>query len=118
MTTQDPCHDPAAPREWTVREAGRKGGETVRDRHPGHHSRIGELGGRAVRAQYGDEHFAAISKKGGATTLAKRGPAFYSEIGRKGGAAVRDRYGEEHYSRIGKKGGAASAPRPPQEASS
>lgn len=53
----------------TTVEAGRKGGETTRQRHgPDHYSRIGKLGGEATKA---------------------KGPGYYAEIGRKGGSVPR-----------------------------
>ena len=54
----------------TVAEAGRKGGETVRN-------------------ERGREFYEAIGRKGGATVKAERGRAFYEEIGRKGGETVK-----------------------------
>ncbi|HOF86871.1 MAG TPA: KGG domain-containing protein [Armatimonadota bacterium] len=57
--------------EMTVREAGRKGGETTAERH-GHefYEEIGRKGGQKVRDEYGIP--------------------FYEEIGHKGGQKVRD----------------------------
>ena len=49
-----------------AREAGRKGGETVKNR-------------------YGAGFYQDIGKKGGETVKRERGPEFYAEIGRKGG---------------------------------
>lgn len=49
-----------------AREAGRKGGETVKNR-------------------YGPTFYQNIGKKGGETVKRERGTAFYAEIGRKGG---------------------------------
>jgi general stress protein YciG len=49
-----------------AREAGRKGGETVRTR-------------------YGADFYQEIGKKGGETVRRERGPEFFAEIGRKGG---------------------------------
>jgi len=49
-----------------AREAGRKGGETVKSR-------------------YGTTFYQDIGKKGGETVKRERGPEFYAEIGRKGG---------------------------------
>src|SRR5258708_39058560 len=63
----------------TVAEAGRKGGERVRDErgvefYPEIGRKGGELGGR----------------KGGEAVRDKYGPSFYEEIGRKGGQKVRE----------------------------
>ena len=52
--------------EMTVREAGRKGGQTVKERH-------------------GPDFFKEIGRKGGRATSAAHGHEFYQEIGRKGG---------------------------------
>jgi general stress protein YciG len=49
-----------------AREAGRRGGETVKSR-------------------YGPTFYQNIGKKGGETVKRERGTAFYAEIGRKGG---------------------------------
>lgn len=49
-----------------AREAGRKGGETVKNR-------------------YGATFYQNIGKKGGETVKRERGTEFYAEIGRKGG---------------------------------
>lgn len=49
-----------------AREAGRKGGETVKSR-------------------YGNTFYQSIGKKGGETVKRERGTEFYAEIGRKGG---------------------------------
>ena len=54
----------------TVAEAGRKGGETVRN-------------------ERGREFYETIGRKGGATVKAERGRSFYEEIGRKGGQKVK-----------------------------
>ena len=49
-----------------AREAGRKGGEVVKDR-------------------YGPDFYQSIGKKGGERVKLERGPEFFAEIGRKGG---------------------------------
>src|SRR6266566_709318 len=83
----------------TVSEAGRKGGERVRDeRGVEFYQEIGrkggELGGRkggeAVKAERGHEFYEQIGKKGGESVRAARGPEFYSQIGHKGGQKVRE----------------------------
>ena len=72
----------------SVREAGQKGGETV-------------------KKKYGPEFYEAIGR--GQATKAAHGHAFYEQIGKKGGKkggeATRDRYGPEFYEQIGQKGG-------------
>src|SRR5216683_1265726 len=74
----------------TVREAGRKGGQTVRDKY-GHsfYEEIGRKGGETVKAERGRSFYEQIGKKGGDTVKAERGAAFYEQIGKKGGDAVR-----------------------------
>jgi general stress protein YciG len=52
--------------EMTVREAGRRGGNRVKERH-------------------GIEFFRMIGQKGGKTTSERHGREFYQRIGRKGG---------------------------------
>ncbi len=54
----------------SVSEAGRKGGQTVRDK-------------------YGHSFYEEIGRKGGETVKAERGRAFYEQIGKKGGHRVR-----------------------------
>jgi len=74
----------------TVREAGQKGGETV-------------------KKKYGPEFYEQIGRKGGQATKNAHGHAFYEQIGKKGGKkggeATRDRYGPNFYEQIGQKGG-------------
>jgi len=61
--------------QMTVREAGKKGGETTSEKHGREfYQEIGHKGGQ----------------KGGETTSEKYGPEFYHEIGTKGGHKVRD----------------------------
>lgn len=55
----------------TVSEAGKKGGNTVKER-------------------YGPRFYVEIGKKGGDTTKQKYGPEFYEKIGHKGGQKVRE----------------------------
>ena len=63
----------------SVSEAGRKGGQTVRDKY-GHsfYEEIGRKGGELG------------GRKGGEAVRDKYGPSFYEEIGRKGGQKVRE----------------------------
>ncbi len=62
----------------TVREAGKKGGQTVKQR-------------------YGKEFYEQIGRKGGRATKDTHGHEFYENIGKlggkKGGESTRDRYG-------------------------
>src|SRR5438105_15418141 len=63
----------------TVSEAGRKGGERVRDeRGVEFYQAIGRKGGELG------------GRKGGEAVRDKYGPSFYEEIGRKGGQKVRE----------------------------
>ena len=74
----------------TVREAGQKGGETVKSKYgPEFYEIIGRKGGQATKIAHGHEFYEQIGKKGG----------------KKGGEATRDRYGPEFYEEIGQKGG-------------
>jgi general stress protein YciG len=74
----------------SVREAGQKGGETVKKKYgPEFYEMIGRKGGQATKAAHGHAFYEAIGKKGG----------------KKGGEATRDRYGPEFYETIGQKGG-------------
>lgn len=85
--------DPIGPKDGaglSVREAGQKGGETV-------------------KRKYGPEFYEKIGRKGGLATKLAHGHSFYEQIGKKGGKkggeATRDRYGPDFYERIGQKGG-------------
>ncbi len=50
----------------SVREAGRKGGKTTRDRYgTDFFQEIGAKGGKAVSDRYPSEHFREIGRKGG-----------------------------------------------------
>jgi uncharacterized protein len=74
----------------SVREAGQKGGETVKQKYgPEFYEQIGRKGGLATKLAHGHEFYEQIGKKGG----------------KKGGEATRDRYGPNFYERIGQKGG-------------
>ena len=74
----------------SVSEAGRKGGQTVRDKY-GHafYEEIGKKGGETVKAERGAGFYEQIGKKGGEAVKAERGTPFYEEIGKKGGHRVR-----------------------------
>jgi general stress protein YciG len=72
--------------EMSVREAGKKGGETVRKR-------------------YGSTFYEEIGRKGGKATRDRHGVEFYESIGQKGGKVVKDKYGADFYEEIGHKGG-------------
>ena len=84
---------PESPKKTTgmsVREAGQKGGETVKKKYgPEFYEQIGRKGGLATKQAHGHEFYEQIGKKGG----------------KKGGEATRDRYGPDFYERIGQKGG-------------
>jgi len=72
--------------EMSVREAGKKGGDTVRER-------------------YGSGFYETIGRKGGQATRERHGAQFYETIGQKGGRVVKDKYGSDFYEEIGHKGG-------------
>src|SRR5438094_881104 len=75
----------------TVSEAGRKGGERVRDeRGVEFYQEIGRKGGETVKEERGHEFDGQGGKKGGESVRAARGPEFYSQIGHKGGQKVRE----------------------------
>ena len=84
---------PENPKKTTgmsVREAGQKGGQTVKKKYgPEFYEQIGRKGGLATKRAHGHEFYEQIGKKGG----------------KKGGEATRDRYGPDFYERIGQKGG-------------
>jgi hypothetical protein len=77
----------------------------------------GRLGGQAILARLGPDHFRAIGAlarrdpatqrraalRGGATTRARHGDGFYERIARLGGLAVLARYGTEHYRAMGRR---------------
>jgi general stress protein YciG len=72
--------------EMSVREAGKKGGDAVRER-------------------YGSGFYEQIGRKGGQATRERHGQGFYETIGQKGGRVVKDKYGADFYEEIGHKGG-------------
>src|SRR5580700_7235382 len=75
----------------TVAEAGRKGGQAVRDKYgPAFYETIGKKGGEAVKAERGHAFYEEIGKKGGESVKAARGASFYEEIGKRGGHRVRE----------------------------
>ena len=76
--------------EMSVREAGKKGGDTVRDRYgSGFYEKIGRKGGQVTRQRHGAEFYEAIGQKGGKVVKTKYGSDFYEEIGHKGGQKVK-----------------------------
>ena len=80
----------AEERELTVRQAGRKGGQTTKRRHgSAFYAAIGRKGGQQTKKRYGQEFYMRIGKKGGETVRHAHGVTFYEEIGRKGGERVR-----------------------------
>jgi general stress protein YciG len=93
MAIADIKTDGAAPGSdgrMTVQEAGRRGGESVKQK-------------------YGAAFYETIGRKGGQATKEAHGHAFYEQIGKKGGKkggeTTRDRYGAAFYEEIGQKGG-------------
>jgi general stress protein YciG len=76
--------------EMSVREAGKKGGDTVRDRYgSGFYEKIGRKGGQVTRQRHGAEFYETIGQKGGKVVKSKYGSDFYEEIGHKGGQKVK-----------------------------
>src|SRR6202165_6134845 len=76
--------------EMSVREAGKKGGDTVRDRYgSGFYEEIGRKGGQATRERHGAEFYESIGQKGGKVVKDRYGPGFYEQIGHKGGQKVK-----------------------------
>jgi general stress protein YciG len=76
--------------EMSVREAGKKGGDTVRDRYgSGFYEKIGRKGGQVTRERHGAEFYEAIGQKGGKVVKEKYGADFYETIGHKGGQKVK-----------------------------
>ena len=63
-----------AKRELTVAEAGRLGGIKVRDSRAGtgYYQKIGAMGGKALAAKCGHEHFVEAGRKGGKAPKKKR----------------------------------------------
>jgi len=78
-------------REMTVAEAGRKGGQVVKQKYgPEFYGQIGKKGGSTTKTKYGPDHYSQIGRRGGQTTSERHGPTFYEEIGKKGGQRVRE----------------------------
>ena len=65
-TTDNTSNTPSNGGGMSVREAGKRGGDRVKEK-------------------YGSEFYEAIGRKGGEATKSKYGPTFYEEIGAKGG---------------------------------
>jgi general stress protein YciG len=94
----------ASATEETRRRVARAGG-LARARNPEGLRQAGKKGGEAVKEKYGPRHFERIGRKGGETVARERGRKFYSEIGRRGGVArAEDREGLR---RAGRKGAEA-----------
>jgi general stress protein YciG len=72
-------------------EAGRKGGQVVKERYGTEfYAEIGRKGGEVTKRKYGPEHYAEIGKRGGQTTSERHGRRFYEGIGKKGGTRLRE----------------------------
>jgi len=90
MTGKKSDGDPAENREMSVREAGKKGGDAVRERYgSSYYEEIGRKGGKATRDRHGVEFYESIGQKGGRVVKEKYGVDFYEEIGHKGGQKVK-----------------------------
>lgn len=87
----EPDPEKAVGGDMSVREAGKKGGHTVRDRYgSGFYEEIGRKGGEATRDRHGVSFYESIGKKGGRVVKEKYGADFYEQIGHKGGQKVKD----------------------------
>src|SRR5436309_12790040 len=63
------------PKEMTVAEAARKGGQTVKARYGSDfYGQIGKKGGSTTKQKYGADHYSAIGRRGGRTTAHRHGP--------------------------------------------
>lgn len=77
--------------DMSVRDAGQKGGKTVRERYgSSFYEEIGRKGGRATRDRHGVGFYESIGQKGGKVVKQKYGPDFYEQIGHKGGQKVKN----------------------------
>ena len=112
-----PSQGPNNRSDGAFAEAGRRGGETVKERYgTPFFQTIGRLG-----AERGAE-------KGGQARKKELGSDGYAKLGRMGGKAVFNKLGREHMREIGRKGGRArvaqsravetTAPAPVEEAES
>ncbi|KKQ74671.1 MAG: General stress protein [Berkelbacteria bacterium GW2011_GWB1_38_5] len=64
----------------------------------------GKLGGNTTKQRYGRKYYQRIGRKGGMKTKENHGPNFYREIGCKGGAKMKATRSQEYFSEIGKRG--------------
>jgi len=97
------------PKTLTTAEAGRKGGEKVREEYgPDFFRRIGTKGGQARKGQLGPGGFTELGMKGGEVRKKQLGPGGYQALGKLGGEKVKEKYGSQFYAEIGRKGGIAS----------
>ena len=95
----------AANLETRARVAKKGGDARAQDREG--LSQAGRRGGEIVRERYGSEFYREIGEKGGGAVKMRYGNRFYSKIGKRGGETVRQERGAEYFSTIGKKGGEA-----------
>ncbi len=100
--------------DMSVREAGKKGGDTVRERYgSGFYEAIGRKGGQATRERHGAEFYETIGQKGGRVVKDKYGSTFYEEIGHKGGQKVKQLIADAK--RTQAESAAAKAEKPPTD---
>ncbi|MDQ3885275.1 MAG: hypothetical protein M3239_07515, partial [Thermoproteota archaeon] len=76
----------AAANSDTRMKVAKAGGE-ARANDRGGLSEAGRRGGEVVKERYGSEFYSEIGKRGGETVKQERGAEYYSTIGRKGGEA-------------------------------
>ena len=103
----------AAANPETRLRVARAGGEARAQDREGL-SQAGRRGGEVVKERYGTEFYREIGEKGGGAVKERYGSEFYSEIGRRGGEIVKQERGTEYYSTIGRKGGESRAVEPAQ----
>ncbi len=75
----------------------------------------GKRGGEAVREMYGEEFFREVGSRGGSATKEKYGSEFYRENGAKGAAKIREKYGPNYFSEIGSRPRKKRKQQPPAE---
>ena len=94
------------------REIASKGGQAAHEKGTAHEftseeaREAGKKGGEKVKEERGEEFYQAIGREGGEARKEELGTEGYQEMGRKGGEAVSKN--REHMSDIGREGGKQS----------